>query len=161
MIAFSTTPILHQNKPARESIFCGRTNNCWEKQALIMLKFAPKNWQVDELTSVSVREFTSWQVNEFIPFSRHNHILPQTKKPDFQKYRAWVRFFVMIRVVCLGFTAQKQYPLSQFIEITKVKTASISEFNLTFNFSTTKYCKLELFYLTLRHKRKFRSHVFV
>ena len=66
----------------------------------------------------------------------------------------------MIRVVCLGFTAQRQYP-SLNLEITKVKTASISEFNLTFNFSTTKYCKLELFYLTLRHKSELCSHVFV
>jgi len=44
-------------------------------------------------------------------------------------------------------------------EITKVKTTSISKFNLTFNFSTTKDCNLELFYITLQRKRKLRSHV--
>ena len=46
-------------------------------------------------------------------------------------------------------------------EITKVKTTSISKFNLTFNFSTTKDYNLELFYITLQRKHKLRSHVFV
>ena len=45
MIAFSTTPILHQNKPARESIFCGKVSDWWIKRALIMLKIMPKTRQ--------------------------------------------------------------------------------------------------------------------
>ena len=45
MIAFTTTPILHQNKPARESIICGKVGDWWTKRALIMLKFLPKTRQ--------------------------------------------------------------------------------------------------------------------
>ena len=35
-------PFLHQNKPPRESIFCGKVNDWWTKRALIMLKFVLK-----------------------------------------------------------------------------------------------------------------------
>ena len=45
MIAFTTTHILHQNKPARESIFCGKVGEWWPKRALIMLKSTPKTRQ--------------------------------------------------------------------------------------------------------------------
>ena len=45
MIAFTTTPILHQNKPARESIICGKVGDWRTKRALIMLKPTPKTRQ--------------------------------------------------------------------------------------------------------------------
>jgi len=32
-------PILHQNKPSRESNFCGKVGDWWMGMALIMLKF--------------------------------------------------------------------------------------------------------------------------
>ena len=32
------TPFLHQNKPSRESIFCGQVNDWWIEKALRMLK---------------------------------------------------------------------------------------------------------------------------
>jgi len=34
-----TNPFLHQNKPSRESIFCGKVGDWWTERALIMLKF--------------------------------------------------------------------------------------------------------------------------
>ena len=40
-----TSPNLHQNKPARESIICGMVSGWWIKRALIMLKFLPKTRQ--------------------------------------------------------------------------------------------------------------------
>ena len=42
MVAFTTTPNLHQNKPPRESIFCGPANDWWAKKAFIMLKIRRK-----------------------------------------------------------------------------------------------------------------------
>ena len=45
MIAFTTTPNLHQNKPARESIICGKVGDWRTKRALIMLKPTPKTRQ--------------------------------------------------------------------------------------------------------------------
>ena len=38
-------PFSHQNKPSRESIFCGKMCGWWIKWALIMLKFLPKRLQ--------------------------------------------------------------------------------------------------------------------
>ena len=62
MPVFTTTPILHQNKPARESIICDKVGDWLMKRALIMLKFLLKSGQksVDELT-----ELTSWRVNKW------------------------------------------------------------------------------------------------
>ncbi|MFC2814068.1 MAG: hypothetical protein ACFN4S_09675, partial [Prevotella conceptionensis] len=36
-------PFLHQNKPSRESIFCGKVGDWWIKRALIMLNFSLKS----------------------------------------------------------------------------------------------------------------------
>ncbi|OFQ14926.1 hypothetical protein HMPREF2955_12045 [Prevotella sp. HMSC073D09] len=38
-------PLFAQNKPPRESIFCGKAGNWWTKRALIMLKILPKTRQ--------------------------------------------------------------------------------------------------------------------
>ena len=38
LLAFTTHHFLHQNKPPRESIFCGVVGNWWAERALIMLK---------------------------------------------------------------------------------------------------------------------------
>ena len=38
-------PFLHQNKPSRESFFCGKVNDWWTKRALNMLNFTPKTRQ--------------------------------------------------------------------------------------------------------------------
>jgi len=46
LIAFTTTPFLHQNKPSQESIFCDRADDWWPKTALIMLKFVLKRRQI-------------------------------------------------------------------------------------------------------------------
>ena len=46
-------PFLHQNKPSRESIFCGKVGRWWIKRALIMLKFLPKRLQ----------RLAGWRVN--------------------------------------------------------------------------------------------------
>ena len=43
--AFTTNPFLHQNKPSRESIFCGKVGDWWTERALIMLKFLLKTVQ--------------------------------------------------------------------------------------------------------------------
>ena len=43
--AFTTNPFLHQNKPSRESIFCGWVGDWWTERALIMLKFLLKTVQ--------------------------------------------------------------------------------------------------------------------
>lgn len=37
-----TGPILHQVKPSRESVFCGKVGGWWTKWAFIMLKFMLK-----------------------------------------------------------------------------------------------------------------------
>ena len=39
MLQLQTYPVLHQNKPSRESIFCGKVGGWWTKRALIMLNF--------------------------------------------------------------------------------------------------------------------------
>ena len=47
MPACTTTPFLHQNKPSRESIFCGKVSGWWTKKPLFVLKFLPKTIQND------------------------------------------------------------------------------------------------------------------
>ena len=39
------TPFLHQNKPSRESIFCGKVGGWWIKKALIALNLLLKTRQ--------------------------------------------------------------------------------------------------------------------
>ena len=41
----SPNPFLHQNKPSRESIFCGKVSGWWTKRALIVLNFLLKTRQ--------------------------------------------------------------------------------------------------------------------
>ena len=36
---FVTNPLLPQNKPSRESIFCGKVDDWWIERALLMLNF--------------------------------------------------------------------------------------------------------------------------
>ena len=45
MLHSQACPILHQNKPSRESIFCGKVGGWWTRRALIMLNFLPKTRQ--------------------------------------------------------------------------------------------------------------------
>ena len=45
MPTFTCYPSLHQNKPPRESIICGKVGNWWTKSALIMLKSLLKTRQ--------------------------------------------------------------------------------------------------------------------
>ena len=45
------TPFLHQNKPPRESIICGKVGNWWTKKALIMLKTLPKTRQKSDYSA--------------------------------------------------------------------------------------------------------------
>ena len=45
MPTFTCYPFLHQNKPSRESIFCGKVGDWWIKRALIMLNFLLKTRQ--------------------------------------------------------------------------------------------------------------------
>ena len=42
---FMRHPILHHDKPSRESIICRQVESWWAKRALIMLKFLLKNGQ--------------------------------------------------------------------------------------------------------------------
>ena len=44
-LAFITIPLLHLNKPPRESIFCGKVGDWWIKMALIVLNFLLKSLQ--------------------------------------------------------------------------------------------------------------------
>ena len=44
-------PILHQNKPPRESIFCGVVGNWWAERALIMLKTLLETRQKNDYTA--------------------------------------------------------------------------------------------------------------
>ena len=49
-LAFITIPLLHLNKPSRESNFCGKVGDWWIKRVLLALNFLLKNlqrWQVD------------------------------------------------------------------------------------------------------------------
>ena len=48
---FMRHPILHNNKPSRESIICGQVETWWTKRALIMLKFLLKSGQTVLLKS--------------------------------------------------------------------------------------------------------------
>ena len=45
LLAFTTHPFLHQNKPPRESIICDKVGDWWAERALIMLKFLLKTRQ--------------------------------------------------------------------------------------------------------------------
>ena len=45
MPTFTCYPLLHQNKPSRESIFCGKVGDWWIKRVLIMLNFLLKTRQ--------------------------------------------------------------------------------------------------------------------
>ena len=47
MSACTTAPFWHQNKPPRESIFCGKVSGWWTKMVLTMLKFLLKVRQRD------------------------------------------------------------------------------------------------------------------
>ena len=40
-----TNPFLHQNKPSRESIFCGKVGGWWSERALIVLNLLLKTRQ--------------------------------------------------------------------------------------------------------------------
>ena len=42
LYAFTTNLFLHQNQPARESIFCGKAGGLVDKKALIVLKYVLK-----------------------------------------------------------------------------------------------------------------------
>ena len=49
-LAFITIPLLHLNKPPRESNFCGKVGDWWIKRVLLVLNFLLKSlqgWQVD------------------------------------------------------------------------------------------------------------------
>ncbi len=50
-------PFLHQNKPPRESIFCGKVSDWWTTRALIMLNFSLKTRQ--NKFEVNNREWTT------------------------------------------------------------------------------------------------------
>ena len=50
-------PLLHQNKPSRESIFCGKVGSWWIKMALIVLKFLLKTRQ--DRRVVNTREWAT------------------------------------------------------------------------------------------------------
>ncbi|WP_210401281.1 hypothetical protein, partial [Prevotella sp. HMSC073D09] len=43
--ACTTPPLLHQNQPSRESIFCGKIGGWWSERALRMLNFSLKTRQ--------------------------------------------------------------------------------------------------------------------
>ena len=45
MLQLQTYPVLHQNKPSRESIFCGKVGGWCTERALIMLIFLQKTRQ--------------------------------------------------------------------------------------------------------------------
>ena len=51
------TSLLHQNKPSRESIFCGKVGSWWIKMALIVLKFLLKTRQ--DRRVVNTREWAT------------------------------------------------------------------------------------------------------
>ena len=53
-----TNPFLHQNKPSRESIFCGKADTWRPKRALIMLNF----WQKNRQKTISLH-INVWQRN--------------------------------------------------------------------------------------------------
>ena len=46
MLHSQACPILHQNKPSRESFFCGKVGGWCTERALIMLNFSPKIRQI-------------------------------------------------------------------------------------------------------------------
>ncbi len=48
---YNQCPVLHQNKPSRELIFCERVGSWWIKRAVFVLKFLLKKWTTFGLTS--------------------------------------------------------------------------------------------------------------
>ena len=57
LLTFTTNPFLPQNKPSRESIFCGKGGQLVDKKATFSVKFlAEKFTIVDGLTSGQVNE---------------------------------------------------------------------------------------------------------
>ena len=42
---YEQCPLLHQNKPSRELIFCGGVGSWWIKRAVFVLKFLLKSGQ--------------------------------------------------------------------------------------------------------------------
>ena len=45
LLTFATGPFLPQNKPSRESNFCGKVGDWWIKRLLLVLNFLPKSLQ--------------------------------------------------------------------------------------------------------------------
>ena len=43
-MAFTTKPVLHQNQPSRESIFCGEAGGWCRKKGSQCVKFLTENW---------------------------------------------------------------------------------------------------------------------
>ena len=72
MIAFTTTPNLHQNKPARESIICGKVGDWRTKRALIMLKPTPKTRQKN--SSVAYTRMGNGTENTFAYDRQHERL---------------------------------------------------------------------------------------
>ena len=75
-----TNPCLHQKQPSRESIFCGKVGNWWQKRVLIMLKFVLKNghllanwwidgWPFNRINGLSSRLVAGGQADGCSPFS--------------------------------------------------------------------------------------------
>jgi hypothetical protein len=71
-LAFITIPLLHLNKPSRESNFCGKVGDWWIKRVLLALNFLLKNlqrWQVDGWEGKregKLKGVTSRRVNELM-----------------------------------------------------------------------------------------------
>ena len=71
-LAFITIPLLHLNKPPRESNFCGKVGDWWIKRVLLVLNFLLKNlqrWQVDGWEGKregKLKGVTSRRVNELM-----------------------------------------------------------------------------------------------
>ena len=61
--AFTCNPLFHQNKPSRESNFCGRMGGWWITKALLVLKILLKRLQ--QLTSRQEHGFVDKRESEF------------------------------------------------------------------------------------------------
>jgi len=72
------TPLLHQNKPSRESIFCGKMGGWWIKMALIVLKFSLKSRQNQRV--VNTREWAT---------ARKAHTLTTTRADGCRACSSW------------------------------------------------------------------------
>ena len=93
MPTFTCYPFLHQNKPSRESIFCGKVGNWWTKRVLIMLNFLLKTIQK------AIKPYLhAWQRN-----GKHVLVLPlqafcsATTSLLFCRYKP---FFLPLQTVC-------------------------------------------------------------